>query len=85
MKKRSKGINRLSILCGGLLSLGFLLVITTQDAFKKKEEAIVGLVFCVLVFLIVWGIIRGTYWAIYWVYSGFKGDRENQKWEKLIP
>ena len=77
MAKKSKGVNRLSILIG-VLSAAALFVVLYDDThgFMRVEGSdwFRIIFYMLLAYSIGWGLVK----AIYWVYCGFKEDREGK-------
>lgn len=75
MRRKSKGINRLSI---GLGILGEIVLWIAMLALGVPFEHIgemgwlLVILFCCGAFLVGWGIPK----LIHWIYMGFKNDRE---------
>ncbi len=76
MATKSKGINRLSIICGLMLVFAsdvyILLVVLESLRVSTLEWIVVFLVLSFVAYLLGWGTVR----LIYWIYCGFKEDKE---------
>jgi hypothetical protein len=77
MANKGKEFNSLCITLSGLI--GFLVFFVTACTYASDKqvlefsELMISIVFGLVVFTLFWGIPKG----IYWIYCGFKEDREN--------
>jgi hypothetical protein len=76
MRRKSKGVNRLGLVCGCATSLYFLNIAFNSSG--AGDSIVGGLIFfaasMVIGLIVGWGIIK----VAYWVYCGFKEDRESK-------
>ena len=77
MATKSKGINRLSVACGLMLVFAsdvyILFVVLESLRVSTLEWIVVFLVLSFVAYFLGWGTVR----LIYWIYCGFKEDKEN--------
>ena len=77
MANKRKGFNNLCVTLSGLIGFLVFFVIACTYASDKRvldlSEWMISIVFGLVVFALFWGIPKG----IYWIYCGFKEDKEN--------
>ena len=72
MKKiKSEGVRRLSIIIGAITSLIWFIGLGNWQPNSLNEFLVLALGGCLLFYFIGWGFVR----VIYWIYDGFRMDK----------